>query len=161
MPAVSNTSPVFNLACISRFDLLRVLIQEIWIPSEVDTELEQVPDATIRERIDRARNAGWLLVRPTTEGHTEAIRATDSGRSGLTVGKIRHACRSGIRRQPFLTRRPAYPGFRLRARWPTRRSPPATDYFFQYSWILPDIFNVKVQTSRLRLLESVGCTVAS
>jgi hypothetical protein len=30
----------------------------------------------------------------------------------------------------------------------TPENPPATDYFFQYSWILPEIFNCKVQKRR-------------
>lgn len=39
---------------------------------------------------------------------------------GRTVGNIRGTGRNGIRRQPSLTWRPAYPGWRLRVRWPTR-----------------------------------------
>lgn len=48
MLAVSNTSPIFSLACIGRLDLLRTQFDEIWIPSGVETELIQIPDATIR-----------------------------------------------------------------------------------------------------------------
>src|SRR5438876_9405562 len=34
----------------------------------------------------------------------------------------------------------------------TPENPPATDYFFQYSWILPEVFNSKVQTRRQHYL---------
>ena len=39
MLAVSNTSPIANLACIGRLHLLRVQFGEIWIPRAVETEL--------------------------------------------------------------------------------------------------------------------------
>jgi len=77
MPAVSNTSPIFNLACIGRLDLLRTLFQEVWIPSGVETELIQVPDAAIRGRVEQARNAGWLIVRPTTEADLVKLLTVD------------------------------------------------------------------------------------
>lgn len=67
MPAVSNTSPIFNLACIERLDLLRDQFTELWIPPAVETELLQVPDANARNQIDRARDDGWLMVRPATD----------------------------------------------------------------------------------------------
>jgi hypothetical protein len=77
MPAVSNTSPIFNLACIERLDLLRTLFQEIWIPSGVETELTLVPDAAIRGRVEQARNAGWLKVRPTIEADLIKLLTVD------------------------------------------------------------------------------------
>lgn len=77
MPAVSNTSPIFNLACIGRLDLLRTLFQETWIPSGVETELIQVPDAAIRGRVEQARNAGWLKVRPTIEADLVKLLTVD------------------------------------------------------------------------------------
>jgi len=64
MPAVSNTSPIFNLACIDRLALLRMQFGAIWIPSAVDTELREIRDRAIRSRVDDARNDGWLMVRP-------------------------------------------------------------------------------------------------
>jgi predicted nucleic acid-binding protein len=67
MLAVSDTSPVFNLACIGRLDLLRTQFEQIWIPSAVETELIQIPDAAIRARVEHARSSGWLMVRSTTE----------------------------------------------------------------------------------------------
>ena len=77
MPAVSNTSPIFNLACIGRLDLLRTLFQEVWIPSGVETELIQVPDAAIRGRVEQARNAGWLKVRATSEADLIKLLTVD------------------------------------------------------------------------------------
>ena len=77
MPAVSNTSPIFNLACIGRLDLLRTLFQEVRIPSGVETELLQVPDDLIRGRVEQARNAGWLIVRPTTEADLVKLLTVD------------------------------------------------------------------------------------
>lgn len=67
MPAVSNTSPVFNLACIGRLELLRQQFGELWIPSSVETELADIPDIEIRRTVEQAQAAGWLLVRATAE----------------------------------------------------------------------------------------------
>jgi hypothetical protein len=39
MPAVSNTSPIFNLACINRLPLLPEQFGAVWIPKAVDDEL--------------------------------------------------------------------------------------------------------------------------
>lgn len=50
MPAVSNTSPISNLACIGRLDLLREQLGEVWIPFAVEAELRQIPDATCGTR---------------------------------------------------------------------------------------------------------------
>ncbi|HLE57207.1 MAG TPA: DUF3368 domain-containing protein [Rhodothermia bacterium] len=77
MPAVSNTSPIFNLACIGRLDLLRTLFEEIWIPSGVETELIQIPDTAIRGRVEQARNGGWLMVRPTTKADLVKLLTVD------------------------------------------------------------------------------------
>ena len=77
MPAVSDTSPIFNLACIGRLDLLRTQFEKIWIPSGVETELIEIPDAAIRAGVDQARNGGWLMVRPTTEADLVKILTVD------------------------------------------------------------------------------------
>ena len=59
------------------------------------------------------------------------------------------SCRDGTQPQPSLTRSTASRGWRLRVRWGyTPENPPATDYFFQYSWILPEIFNSEVHRRR-------------
>jgi predicted nucleic acid-binding protein len=60
MLAVSNTSPISNLACIGRLDLLRAQFGEIWIPRAVEAELADVPDGAVRTTIDQTRQVGWL-----------------------------------------------------------------------------------------------------
>jgi predicted nucleic acid-binding protein len=55
MLAVSNTSPISNLACIGRLDLVRAQFGEIWIPRAVEAELADVPDRAVRTTIDQNR----------------------------------------------------------------------------------------------------------
>lgn len=56
MPAVSNTSPVLNLAIVGRLSLLRKQFREIMIPPAVLEELrvgEDLPGSqNVREAID-------------------------------------------------------------------------------------------------------------
>ena len=54
MPAVSNTSPIFNLACINHLNLLRDQFGDVWIPQAVQDELRNVPDSAVRNTIDAA-----------------------------------------------------------------------------------------------------------
>ena len=76
MPAVSDTSPIFNLACIGRLDLLRTQFEKIWVPSGVETELSEIPDAAIRGSVEQARNGGVLgvLLRAKRLGQIAAIK---------------------------------------------------------------------------------------
>lgn len=67
MPAVSNTSPISNLAWIGHLNLLRAQFREIWIPKAVETELQNVPDATVRKAITEATHQGWLKSRPASD----------------------------------------------------------------------------------------------
>jgi hypothetical protein len=73
MPAVSNTSPVFNLACIGRLTLLHQQFGNVWIPRAVETELHQMPDATVRKTVHQAQQAGWLIVRPVTDANLVSL----------------------------------------------------------------------------------------
>jgi len=66
MPAVSNTSPIFNLARIQRLDLLREQFGTVWIPEAVNAELRSVPDRDTGRAIEDAREAGWLENRPAS-----------------------------------------------------------------------------------------------
>ena len=66
MPTVSDTSPISNLAYIGRLDLLREQFSELFIPQAVQTELLNLPVASIRKVIDDAKRAGWLKVQPAT-----------------------------------------------------------------------------------------------
>ena len=77
MPAVSNTSPISNLACIGRLDLLPEQQGQVWIPSAVEAELRQIPDAGVRSTIDQARQAGWLMVRTPTEANLVKLLTVD------------------------------------------------------------------------------------
>jgi predicted nucleic acid-binding protein len=67
MPTVSNTSPISNLAWIGRLDLLLNQFQEIWIPKAVEAELQNIPDAAARKRVDEAKRAGWLKMRAASD----------------------------------------------------------------------------------------------
>jgi hypothetical protein len=66
MLAVSNTSPIFNLACINHLNLVREQFGDVWIPDAVDAELRNVPDSAVLNTIEQARRAGWLRTRHTT-----------------------------------------------------------------------------------------------
>ena len=52
MLAVSNTSPIANLACIGRLQFLHEQFGEVWIPPAVERELANVPDGAVRKAID-------------------------------------------------------------------------------------------------------------
>jgi predicted nucleic acid-binding protein len=77
MPAVSNTSPIFNLACIGRLELLRQQFGQVWIPPSVESELGDVPDAETLRLIREAQAAGWLLNRPTREADLVRLLTVD------------------------------------------------------------------------------------
>jgi len=66
MPTVSNSSPVFNLACIERLNLLHEQFGDVWIPQAVEAELRNVPDRAVGRRIEQAQQAGWLKSRSAT-----------------------------------------------------------------------------------------------
>ena len=63
MPAVSNTSPIFNLACINRLPLLPEQFGDVWIPKAVDDELRRIPDTLTRQTVEQASQDGWLKTR--------------------------------------------------------------------------------------------------
>jgi len=67
MPTVSNTSPISNLAWIGRLNLLLDQFQEVWIPKAVETEFQNVPNASALKAIDDARRLGWLKSRPVSD----------------------------------------------------------------------------------------------
>ena len=60
MLAVSNTSPIANLACIGRLPFLQEQFGDVWIPRAVERELANVPDGAVRKALDQARQGGWL-----------------------------------------------------------------------------------------------------
>ncbi len=60
MLAVSNTSPISNLASINRLELLRSQFSELWIPAAVAQELTSHPDPVTRARIQTAIQDQWI-----------------------------------------------------------------------------------------------------
>ena len=62
MPAVSNTSPILNLAIIGRLTLLRNQFGEVWVPPAVVEEIridEELPGC---QSVRQAMEEGWLKV---------------------------------------------------------------------------------------------------
>lgn len=60
--AVSNTSPISNLAFIGRLDLLRSQFHELWIPPAVARELKAHPDPAALAAIDTAIRDRWIRI---------------------------------------------------------------------------------------------------
>ena len=65
MLAVSNTSPLSNLAIIARLDLLQERYGYVRIPPAVAQELAQLSHPGGRARLGMALTVGWLQVDPT------------------------------------------------------------------------------------------------
>jgi hypothetical protein len=57
MLAVSNTSPISNLASIGLLNLLKLQFGALWIPGAVDTELQAHPDPAAPSTLVTARPA--------------------------------------------------------------------------------------------------------
>jgi hypothetical protein len=93
MLAVSNTSPISNLAIIGHLDLLKLQFGELWIPEAVARELSVHPDPVAIAAIQRAISDSWIKVASPTnptllkillssldQGEAEAIAlATERG----------------------------------------------------------------------------------
>jgi uncharacterized protein len=60
MLAVSNTSPISNLASIGRLALLRLQFPVLWIPSAVEGELMAHPNADALSAIQQALREQWI-----------------------------------------------------------------------------------------------------
>jgi uncharacterized protein len=60
MLAVSNTSPISNLAIIGRLDLLESQFPVLWIPAAVADELAAHPDPVARAAIQTAIGGQWI-----------------------------------------------------------------------------------------------------
>jgi predicted nucleic acid-binding protein len=69
MRAVSNTSPVSNLAFIGRLSLLKSQFSEIWIPGAVLAELGAHPDAGASADIREALQQGWIKTSSVPSSH--------------------------------------------------------------------------------------------
>ena len=66
MLAVSNTSPLSNLASIGRLDLLKSQFSEVLIPSAVAQELAAHPDPTATGPLDSALRQ-WIRIVPSQD----------------------------------------------------------------------------------------------
>lgn len=60
MLAVSNTSPVSNLAIVGRLQLLRSQFGELWVPPAVKLELDQLHQPDALREIQQALQEGWI-----------------------------------------------------------------------------------------------------
>lgn len=63
-PAISNTSPLTNLAVIGRLALVRDQLGRVAVPEAVWREMLALPHEAGREALLAARDAGWLAVLP-------------------------------------------------------------------------------------------------
>jgi hypothetical protein len=63
MLAVSNTSPISNLASIGRLELLKSQFPELWIPDAVAEELAAHPDSVAQAMILNAIRTQWIQIR--------------------------------------------------------------------------------------------------
>jgi predicted nucleic acid-binding protein len=62
MLAVSNTSPISNLASIGRLELLKSQFLELWIPDAVAEELAAHPDPVVQTMIKNAIRESWIRI---------------------------------------------------------------------------------------------------
>jgi uncharacterized protein len=69
MRAVSNTSPLSNLASIGRLPLLKSQFSEIWIPPAVVRELEAHPDPVALAAIQDAHREARIKPAPAPPSH--------------------------------------------------------------------------------------------
>jgi predicted nucleic acid-binding protein len=62
MLALSNTSPISNLASIGRIELLKSQFPELWIPDAVAEELAAHPDPFAQAAIQSAIRTQWIRI---------------------------------------------------------------------------------------------------
>jgi predicted nucleic acid-binding protein len=97
MLAVSNTSPLSNLAIIARLDLLREQLGEVIIPPGVRAELSRLRHSEALASLETAMHAGWLRVVPLVgrvpddlaifldKGEAEALALALEAKVGLVL----------------------------------------------------------------------------
>lgn len=81
--AVSNTSPLTNLAVIGRLDLVRNQLKQVSVPEAVWREMLALPHASGRAALVAAREDGWLVVAPVAS----PVLAASLRFSGLDEGE--------------------------------------------------------------------------
>jgi predicted nucleic acid-binding protein len=97
MLAVSNISPLSNLAIIARLDLLREQLGEVIVPPGVWAELSRLPHLEARFSLESAIQAGWLRIVSLTDrvpddfaisldtGEAEALALALEAKVGLVL----------------------------------------------------------------------------
>ncbi len=70
MPAVSNTSPLFNLAAIGQLHLLREQFGEVLVPDAVIGELLPIRERQEWQAIQEALEAGWISSKAVQDRET-------------------------------------------------------------------------------------------
>ncbi len=87
MPAVSNTSPLFNLASIDHLPLLREQFGQVFIPKAVLAELQPIRDQPAWVAIQQGIEENWIS--PRTAQDDRAVQALkldiDSGEAEAIV----------------------------------------------------------------------------
>jgi predicted nucleic acid-binding protein len=73
MRAVSNTSPISNLAIIDRLTLLNSQFSEVWIPPAVFHELIAHPNATALAAIQNAIQERWIQTASPLPSHLLSV----------------------------------------------------------------------------------------
>lgn len=77
MPAVSNTSPILNLAIIHRLDLLQNQFGQLLIPSAVLDELRAETALPGTEAIRQGIQDGWIREMPIQDPHLQNALALE------------------------------------------------------------------------------------
>src|SRR5271165_4335237 len=77
MAAVSNTSPISNLAIIGRLNLLRSQFVEVFIPEAVRAELEHMPNPAAKALVEGALQLSWLQCRVVAKPWLAAALGND------------------------------------------------------------------------------------
>ena len=79
MRAVSNTSPLSNLAIIGRLDLLRQRYGTVQFPPAVATELSRLTHPAAQASLSKAVRDHWLIETPLTIALPQLSLTLDPG----------------------------------------------------------------------------------
>lgn len=89
MAAVSDTSPLSNLAILDQLELLREQFGQVVIPPAVHLELKRHPNDSARNRLESAIENGWLsvvpLTRPVPDNLTSALHRGEAEAIALAL----------------------------------------------------------------------------
>jgi predicted nucleic acid-binding protein len=96
MVAVSNTSPISNLAIIGRLDLLRSQFTQVLIPEAVRTELERMPNPDAKTSIENAIRNGWLVCKDVGNRQFAAALGNDLDRGEAEAIALATEIQAGV-----------------------------------------------------------------